>query len=66
MSLLNSLRLTASVNRNSLSPVYTRRNKLISRLDEQIKLAMAVRDGNSYAPIRSIHLISKKALLRRY
>ena len=53
MSVLSGLKLTMTKSRNALSPVHHRRNKLLSRIDEQIKLATAMREGKSYAPSRT-------------
>ena len=53
MSVLSGLKLTLAKSRNSISPVQSRRNKLINRIDEQVKLATAMREGKSYAPSRT-------------
>lgn len=53
MGVLSNLTLTMANGRNSLSPVMHRRNKLIGRLNEQVKLATAMREGKTYSPSRT-------------
>ena len=53
MGVLSNLKLTMATGRNSLSPVMHRRNKLIGRLNEQVKLATAMREGKTYSPSRT-------------
>jgi hypothetical protein len=53
MSVLSSLKLTMAKSRNTLPPVIHRRNKLIGRLNEQVKLATAMREGKSYSSTRT-------------
>lgn len=52
MSTLNSLKLVASKKHQSLAPIVLRRNKLVSKLHEQLELCEAQKAGNTYAPKR--------------
>ena len=50
MSTLNTLKLVASKKHATVSPVVHRRNKLASKLHEQIELCEAKKQGQNYAP----------------
>ena len=50
MSTLNGLKLVVSKKHMHASPIVLRRNKLISKLHEQLELCEAKRSGNTYAP----------------
>jgi len=50
MSTLNTLKLVASKKHASISPVVHRRNKLVSKLHEQIEMCEAKKAGQNYAP----------------
>jgi hypothetical protein len=52
MSALNTLKLVVSKPQRGLSPVVLRRNKLSNKLNEQIQLATAKREGKTYAPTK--------------
>ena len=52
MSVLNGLKLVSAKRPAALAPIQIRRNKLCGKLTEQIALATALRDGNTYAPTR--------------
>jgi hypothetical protein len=52
MSNLASLKLVTSKKPRSIAPVLHRRNKLSSKLWEQIQFARAQLEGKSYAPIK--------------
>ena len=52
MSSLSSLKLVSAKRTTALAPIQIRRNKLIHKLTEQIALATALRDGNTYSPVR--------------
>ena len=52
MATLASLKLVATKKPNQQSPVVHRRNKLCNKIQEQILLANARSEGNSYAPTR--------------
>lgn len=52
MSALNSLKLVAAVRINQVSPTQFRRNKLATKIMDQIELAKATKDGLAYAPKR--------------
>ena len=51
-AILSSLKLVNAKRPMQVTPVQVRRNKLSNKLYEQIKLATALRDGNTYAPLR--------------
>ena len=50
MSTLSTLKLVASKKHSTVSPVVHRRNKLASKLHEQIELCEAKKDGQNYTP----------------
>ena len=52
MSMLASLKLVASKRETGTNPVLHRRNKLSSKIQDQIQLAEAKRAGQTYAPTR--------------
>ena len=47
-SLMSTLKLVAATRENKVSPVLQRRQKLIKKLDEQILLATAALNGETY------------------
>lgn len=50
MSTLNTLKLVTSKKHATVSPVVHRRNKLVSKLHEQIEMCEAKKAGQNYAP----------------
>lgn len=50
MSTLNTLKLVTSKKHTTVSPVVHRRNKLVSKLHEQIEMCEAKKAGQNYAP----------------
>lgn len=52
MSMLASLKLVTSKREQGANPVIQRRNKLSNKIQDQIQLAEAKRDGRNYAPLR--------------
>jgi hypothetical protein len=50
MATLSTLKLVTSKKHISISPVLHRRNKIIAKIQEQIDLCLAKKDGNVYAP----------------
>ena len=52
MTVLTNLKLVASKKHQTVSPVVHRRNKLVTKLHEQIELCEAQKVGNTYAPKR--------------
>ena len=52
MSTLASLKLVASKKAKQSTPEVLRRNKLAAKLNEQIELAQAQKEGRPYAPKR--------------
>jgi hypothetical protein len=59
MSTLNALKLVISKKQFHASPIVIRRNKLISKLHEQLELCEAQREGKTYAPIRLKTYVNK-------
>ncbi len=51
-ALLNSLKFTAAKKNRAVPDVVQRRNKLLNKLAEQRQLALAVSQGQHYAPTR--------------
>ena len=52
MSVIAKLKLVASKRERNLSPIVIRRNKLAAKIDEQLQLATAQKEGRLYAPKR--------------
>ena len=52
MSVIAKLKLVASKRERNLSPIIVRRNKLAAKIEEQLQLATAQKEGRSYAPKR--------------
>ena len=52
MSVIAKLKLVASKRERNLSPIIVRRNKLAAKIEEQLQLATAQREGRLYAPKR--------------
>ena len=52
MSVIAKLKLVASKRERNLSPILVRRNKLAAKIEEQLKLATAQKEGRLYAPKR--------------
>jgi len=50
MNTLNTLKLVASKKHATVSPIVHRRNKLVSKLHEQIEICEAKKTGQNYAP----------------
>jgi hypothetical protein len=59
MSTLNGLKLVISKKQLHASPIVIRRNKLISKLHEQLELCEAQREGKTYAPVRLKTFVNK-------
>ena len=58
MSTLASLKLVVSKKAKQATPVVLRRNKLAAKLNEQIELAQAQKEGRPYAPKRIKTLVN--------
>jgi len=56
---LNTLKLVTSKKHQTVAPIVIRRNKLISKLHEQLELCEAKREGKTYAPIRLKTYVNK-------
>lgn len=52
MSVIAKLKLVASKRERNLSPILLRRQKLASKIEEQLQLATAQKEGRLYAPKR--------------
>ncbi len=52
MSVIAKLKLVASKRERNLSPIMVRRNKLAAKIEEQLQLATAQKEGRLYAPKR--------------
>jgi hypothetical protein len=52
MSFITKLKLISSKRERHLSPIIVRRNKLALKLDEQLELCTAQKEGRLYAPKR--------------
>lgn len=65
MSALAKLKLINSKRSYTVNPVVHRRNKLISKIAEQIELATAQRDGRLYAPKKLKTVINNETGERR-
>jgi hypothetical protein len=52
MSVIAKFKLVASKRERNLSPIVLRRNKLAAKLEEQLQLAQAQKEGRLYAPKR--------------
>ena len=52
MSVIAKLKLVASKRERNLSPIVLRRNKLAAKLEEQLQLAQAQKEGRLYSPKR--------------
>jgi len=59
MSTLNGLKFVISKKQLHASPIVIRRNKLISKLHEQLELCEAQREGKTYAPVRLKTFVNK-------
>ena len=52
MSFITKLKLVSSKRERNLSPILMRRNKLSMKIEEQLQLATAQKEGRLYAPKR--------------
>ena len=52
MTVFTKLKLVTNKKERSVSPIVLRRNKLIDKINEQIELAVAKKEGRLYAPKR--------------
>jgi len=65
MTLLNTLKLTATQKPSKASPVQERRNKLAKRLWEQIELAKSKQSGTSFTPTKFRTITDRETGLRK-
>ena len=59
-STLNSLKLVSSKKHQTVAPIVVRRNKLCAKLDEQLNLCLAHKEGKVYAPTRLKTFVNKQ------
>lgn len=59
MSILSNLKLVVSKKKQGNSPVIQRRNKLSNKINDQIQLAQAQKEGRTYAPTRLKTFVNK-------
>jgi len=59
MNIFAKLKLVASKKERDVSPIVVRRNKLVSKIEEQLAFATAQREGQIYAPKRLKNVIDK-------
>jgi hypothetical protein len=52
MSFISKLKLVASKRERNISPIVLRRQKLVAKIDEQLQLVLAQKNGTLYAPKR--------------
>lgn len=60
MSILNNLKLVTSKKHQTVTPIVNRRNKLCSRLHEQIQLCESQKIGQTFAPKRMKTFVNKQ------
>lgn len=60
MSTLNTLKLVVSKKHQTVAPIVIRRNKLCAKLDEQLQLCEAQKEGKTYAPTRLKTFVNKQ------
>jgi hypothetical protein len=65
MGTLNTLKLTAALKPQQVSPVQQRRNKLLRRIDEQIELASALLQGKHFSAVKVRNITDKETGVRR-
>jgi hypothetical protein len=61
-SLMSTLKLVAATRENKVSPVLQRRQKLIKKLDEQILLATAALNGETYQSTKFKNVVNAEGL----
>ena len=61
-SLMSTLKLVAATRENKVSPVLQRRLKLIKKLDEQILLATAALNGETYQSIKFKNVVNAEGV----
>ena len=61
-TLLSSLKLVAATRENKTSPVLQRRQKLIKKIDEQILLAHAALNGETYSPTKFKNVVNAEGI----
>ena len=57
-TLLSTLKLVTATRENKTSPVIQRRQKLINKIDEQISLAIAQANGETYSPAKFKNIVN--------
>jgi hypothetical protein len=57
---LSTLKLVTSKKHQTVAPIVIRRNKLCAKLDEQLNLCLAQKEGKTYAPTRLKTFVNKQ------
>lgn len=57
---LSTLKLVTSKKHQTVAPIVIRRNKLCAKLDEQLNLCLAQKEGKTYAPTRLKTYVNKQ------
>lgn len=65
MSVINKLKLTTAKREGKLSPVVLRRQKLCSKITEQLAMAQAKKDGKAYAATKIKRVIDAETGVAR-
>jgi hypothetical protein len=65
-SLISTLKLVTATRENKASPVLQRRQKLIKKIDEQISLALAHANGETYNPTKFKNVVNAETGVKEY
>lgn len=52
MTIISKLNLVVTKRVTNTNPIFSKRNKLLAKIDEQIELAIAKKEGRTYAPTK--------------
>ena len=62
-SLISTLKLVTATRENKTSPVLQRRQKLIKKIDEQISLAIAQANGETFSPTKFKNVVNAEGIM---
>ena len=62
-TLLSTLKLVTATRENKTSPVLQRRQKLIKKIDEQISLAIAQANGETFSPTKFKNVVNAEGIM---
>ena len=65
-SLISTLKLVTATRESKTSPVMQRRQKLIIKIDEQIALALAQANGETYRPMKFKNVVNAETGVKEY